>query len=1740
MPRGSNCQRTHSSREGGPCKICDATENRYWHIANALPNHALAVENLQQHFKVSEMDCICWNCHRKWNTTEQPIAKKPKVDSRSCLVPNCTNLHQIHQTDKGDECKLRQCFQLPEAHVKQVPQLDGKFFICHLHYNIYNRFLSPSENCSVCDHRTPGGSNRSCGNDVDKFKSYLIALNLYAEDMDLANMYLCLSCFASYHRYCKGESFIREQRCSKHFFQSLIDALQENVDRQSCIDVSIYKSVIHLGEVLLSDKAILLDKLYQHFSESCLLFDVSQCRNHELHKLTEKQMKKLLLKRIRASLGECVTSYSVPGNERLGIVFRRFGTDIQNCLLKSLYECNKENERLKRHVEEMERKLKGLETQGKCHLTAAADDLQSRVATQAKVFSDNKLPIDTFDFISLIRSVDPVVWNFLVRISLNKQEVKSFYNKMTFRWDTHYMSTHKSTTLSHSKQLKRLNLICCLLFLQNDQAYLPFHMLITDIVPTYNNSKSQQVVLVLCKDLAFTHSSGKCVSILSQFGICVSKDTLLRYQKHVAEQEMVNKQFLTNSFTVVSIDNIDKNSQYAAVRSSEHSRGFHGTSIQAVQSLPTACKTHLTNLSQVPQVTQSSMVQQVEIGRERRICPSTVSSYHSGSNQMFNPLNPQRGRCSNLNIEDFQLSNDESAALSTQEHFLFQYILTKTSAKLTKPELSLPGLKAAHHSVGFPNTEKSEIQFVAVLPKPADSKETMKHSLSMLYTKYDIGNSRDQLVVVGDGKTYDILMNLKREYGTDLDWMLPYIGDWHLLKNCQGPIMKVYLDAGLKDLLLKGGYRGAKLTSVANATVFDTTHHFLLQVWEAFYQFQVKAFFDSTELRDEITSNINDCISASLNSEHFPYMDTSSMLSAHPVYKERFEKFCSELCLKNATFRFWHHFVHRDMFHYINLYLAIRSRNFDLRNACVLQLTPLFHALDRHMHLKIIPFHIADLKKYPAHILECFSQGAFTVGITGDNWSCVALDEAHEMVINKNVKMALTTTGTEGLSKLVHYLPHRTRSVCNLSLQMSRKIGYSSPQFLSPSLIKYEEENILVFFTELQSAAILDTGPSDLLYHLFTEQVAAPKASTDLLNFFEYGQQDFNSYLKCIVLNVPGAKRPQRKRRNITTFTTPKKTVAKPRKEIQDQKLQISCLRKQVAWSKSQNQAVSDFHQVLSLPRALCSADGIPYKASKAVSSTFFNSRYPNAFTDIYTPTKEATAYKAEGMFLINTTPLQSHETFRDYMSFLFRQWVLRPFREYHASEVHVVFDHPSKHGLSPKDVERTRRDSKQDSTADTQFSSIDVDDKLPRKWRAFLGVRSQKRLLVNLISSFFVSLASQKLHDGQTFITSGGFDGQDTDKAFCARPNETNLVSEYTSSHEEGDSRVWLHFAKTSCKSVVIYSPDRDTFHVGLPVVKKADKKAVVQLRASRGDNLYLCVNSLLSSLSDDLSLQALGDAVSDVPEYLQVLFICSGCDYVSFFKGHSKKKFMEVFFRHCRFVTGGVYSGYLNQVGSGVQELGLLAFYRLVGCVYFQQHMSAFSVDTAEELFDNVSTSTSDLSDLDIHVKFLTVIRESIFHRITSEDQWMPTVDALKYHWLRTCWIALVWSQASTNLVVIPDCIKYGWSQTDQGKITVIWDSEENKLKVSESVRYLKNGCKCKTGCITGRCACHKRKKHCGPGCSCLRCKNTQDFEDENLTSSDSDTESTCSTSSDGSAISSHDGMDEDADDTFQFLIT
>eukprot|EP00117_Sycon_ciliatum_P012796 scpid88825/ scgid4999/ len=257
-----------------------------------------------------------------------------------------------------------------------------------------------------------------------------------------------------------------------------------------------------------------------------------------------------------------------------------------------------------------------------------------------------------------------------------------------------------------------------------------------------------------------------------------------------------------------------------------------------------------------------------------------------------------------------------------------------------------------------------------------------------------------RLVVVGDGKTYDHLLSLMREYGDELSWLIPFPGDWHLLKAVHPVLMRVYWDSALKSLAPAMGYRGDTLTILEKATDFRKCHEFLLMAHEAIGRTMLQQCGNGSATFSQLRD----------------YADKMSKV--------------------DATWKFWTEFYFNHMMAYISLWTAVRSGNWDLRIAAIKSLAPLFHAFDRTFYLRLVPHHLAHVACMPGEVIDHFKAGAFSVSLSGKSFNSVALDECHEMCVNKDLKAAIVHPQADYIDRLARYLPHRGHVLHNLMEQL--------------------------------------------------------------------------------------------------------------------------------------------------------------------------------------------------------------------------------------------------------------------------------------------------------------------------------------------------------------------------------------------------------------------------------------------------------------------------------------------------------------------------------------------------------------------------------------------------------------------------------------------------------------------------------------------------------------------------------
>ncbi len=1088
--------------------------------------------------------------------------------------------------------------------------------------------------------------------------------------------------------------------------------------------------------------------------------------------------------------------------------------------------------------------------------------------------------------------------------------------------------------------------------------------------------------------------------------------------------------------------------------------------------------------------------------------PKVQRRLRTGTEQSQQPVIPRRQqmpRCpqqlkppsiSGITLRDFLSNASELEAMRELQQGLHVYMLHKVAVNNRAVKQPFINLQDYFSLLRVTHTQKSRVTYYEVMDAPADSKDTIMALLHDLHQQFIEELEQKWLVVEGDGKFYEILKSLLFEYGEELSWVIAYPGDWHMLKNFQAALMKAYYDAGLKALAKAAGYPTASIKSTGQ---FKRTHNFILEVWEAIYRVMLTQFLQSDTTMDSLLDGIVDHLQ-SLPQDNFQRefnQQLQALQKSTTNYYDRFKAFIRTQSQRDDTWRFWVQFVFQDAMAYVGLFLAIRSGDWDLRMGSMKSMAPIFTAFDHPVYQKLISTHVADVLTMPTAVKTMFQQGAFVVSITGRPWHSVAIDESHEMLINKDCKTSIVRPLPDYINRIAHYMPYRSKAVQNLKNQIippkpDQKPSVQSPFSSNPNDSKCER-NILAQIdaaTTNNLLAITDTNRG--LINPFTNKQATAIQHHDLMNFRSIGQQEFLLRTASVVLRQPSVKAPNRRKR-LQTFSERKVNKSRLSQLEKDKKLILAAMKKKMQFSRRTGRPIDNpGEQLIQFPLAISDNSGNPLKGQKSYTTRSLESRYKDANPQVFVPMLpwRPQCSVLEGMFLINTTPLGSHKTLSDYAKFLMTRHILTQFKK-GSEEVHVVFDNPGRLQNTPKYFEQARRDTTAKVVEDHCCDDMLPTTKVPKRWREnLLHCRTCKRALVRVLTEYFLKTIRTYLQQSQTLYVAGGFDGPIADTAWyvcgAAQPQPD---PRYACNAEEADTRVWLHIRQTAHTRILLMSPDTDVYHIGLGL-NNGDKHVFVQTTPpSSREVRFLDLTALITALEHDPDLSGVPAAI--LPQVMQTVFVCSGCDYISFFSQLGKATFLRYFFQYATFITSGRPQGTLadTSLDREVYQNGFLAFMRLIGCVYFKKHATAFELPSPATHF--LKFAVAGKTTQEQHRDWLQDIRHSIWDRIKFENEMIPSTEALYLHWQRSCWVLQMWRQANQNNLSLTPISSYGWTVTE-GQLSIVWDTTGNIQAIHDRVATLLKGCKCATGCSTGRCGCRKNNRECSVGCQCTNCLN------------------------------------------------
>ena len=394
--------------------------------------------------------------------------------------------------------------------------------------------------------------------------------------------------------------------------------------------------------------------------------------------------------------------------------------------------------------------------------------------------------VKTFNINEQIRKTDPRLWNFIKSITTTVGCERS----------------GNEESLSSTKNIRRFNILCCLLYCTNMREPTPFQLLLSDTVEMCGGSR------VLMK-------------ILNKLGVVTFTDTHDGFVTRIANAERnktVWDELESDVFTVASADNFDLRQSNAAVYCGDQTRSYHATTIQLVQpdphnkvnlspeqspiearsigectrdmttselhthevstDAPTRSYHHHSSMKRALANSPSNSPHKLgKVGpkRQRTLVPRSLQKQITDSVRVNSPApSVSENTTATLCVEDFFETSEEGQERKALENKLYGYMFAKQM--MPHPSDSTFTEFKDLYAITSNRASLSNIHYMELVDEHPDSTETMRYVSELLLHIYNTQQQNGYVELTGDGKTYEHLMGVKKLYGNALEKLLIFPG----------------------------------------------------------------------------------------------------------------------------------------------------------------------------------------------------------------------------------------------------------------------------------------------------------------------------------------------------------------------------------------------------------------------------------------------------------------------------------------------------------------------------------------------------------------------------------------------------------------------------------------------------------------------------------------------------------------------------------------------------------------------------------------------------------------------------------------------------------------------------------------------------------------------------------------------------------------------------------------------------
>ena len=504
-------------------------------------------------------------------------------------------------------------------------------------------------------------------------------------------------------------------------------AISEDVDPHKIESNAFRWSVRYIAEQFKYKRALFITVLYSKYEYKLkeFLSEYGLLSENVFNSVAQSKVK------FQGGMDNVFANGLVPisdkSNPRYGRLLHWAGNDDLSVLFNSLHDVELQNTSLQDDVKMLNNRialLEKTERKDEDKLEDALHILRKQIDHDV-VDIKTKIKNNEFDLRNLnlktfaLENSSTPLWNFLTYLTMTESSYSQISPKNM------WIKSH-ADTLNLANADDRTRFVRSL-FTYSHSLYIhssgtcsqPLHMLLADTIDKY------------------TKSSEQCMFIFNSLGICVGRDSFLRFQARISTLHLKLAPYndiVRGSFVYVSLDNLDWLCPHARVRANGQSRCVNCTTYMVGQPQPLSI---LWNEDET--IDNSINAEQSNVQSEKEILKEAQKSSMRKLDEKLLDKKGTRTDFENnvvenddpLKFEKFKVNPKELHEFKVLTQSIFSYNITKTA--FSTVDQSFPILKIFFSRQNPSEVETSKFSYIGILNESCDSKDTILSVLNIIY-----------------------------------------------------------------------------------------------------------------------------------------------------------------------------------------------------------------------------------------------------------------------------------------------------------------------------------------------------------------------------------------------------------------------------------------------------------------------------------------------------------------------------------------------------------------------------------------------------------------------------------------------------------------------------------------------------------------------------------------------------------------------------------------------------------------------------------------------------------------------------------------------------------------------------------------------------------------------------------------------------------------------------------------------